>query len=76
MIRMRLFDTFQAVFDEELEEQYVPMTDQCLIECVKVIDACYPKYLETGWVDRFLTRTAFIPTGLFQFLKTVKECFP
>ena len=74
--RMRLFDTFQAVFDKELEEQYVPMTDQCLIECVKVIDVCYPKYLETGWVDRFLTRTAFIPTGLFQFLKTLKECFP
>ena len=51
--RMRLFDTFQAVLDEDLEEHYVPMTDQCLIECVKAIDAAYPKYLETGWIDRF-----------------------
>ena len=74
--RMRLFDTFQAVLDDDLEQHYVPMTDPCLVECVKAIDACYPKYLETNWIDTFLTRTAFIPTGLFQFIKTLNKHFP
>ena len=52
------------------------MTDPSLVECVRTIDACHRGYLETAWIDRFLARTAFIPTGLFQFIKTMGKHFP